>query len=97
MQELGFQYGFQTVFGFTDSIFVRHNNINDTSNLTSSEAGSTTDKTEQTINQYLDDCLNELGVRIDHKNRFMFTIIFDKKNRYIAWTGNYDHLKCRSV
>ena len=86
MQELGFQHGFQTVFGFTDSIFVRHNNINDTSNLTSSEVGS---KTEQNINQYLDDCHNELGVRIDHKNRFMFTVIFDKKNRYIAWTGNY--------
>ena len=86
MQELGFQYGFQTVFGFTDSIFVRHNNKNDASNLTSLEAGS---KTEKNINQYLDDCHNELGVRVHHKNRFMFTIIFDEKNRYIAWTGNY--------
>ena len=86
MQELGLKYGFQTVFGFTDSIFVRHNNTNDSSNLTSLEAGS---KTEKDINQYLDDCHNELGVRVDHKNRFMFTIIFDKKNRYIAWTGNY--------
>jgi len=48
-----------------------------------------TDKTELNVNQYLDDCHNELGVRIDHKNRFMYTIIFDKKNCYIAWTGNY--------
>jgi DNA polymerase elongation subunit (family B) len=40
------------------------------------------------INQYLDDCERELSVRLEHKNRFMFTIIFDKKNRYIAWTGN---------
>ena len=81
MQELGFNYGFQTVFGFTDSIFVRHNNTKDASNLISLEAGS---KTEKNINQYLDDCHNELGVKVDHKNRFMFTIIFDKKNRYIA-------------
>jgi hypothetical protein len=62
MQELGFQYEFQTVFGFTDSIFVRHNKTTETSNLTSSEAGSKIDKTEQNINQYLDDCHNELGV-----------------------------------
>ncbi|MGC2574528.1 MAG: DNA polymerase domain-containing protein [Candidatus Nitrosopolaris sp.] len=86
MQELGLRYGFQTVFGFTDSIFVRHNNNSDPPNLTSSESGR---KAEQNINQYLDDCHKELGVRIDHKNRFMFTIIFDKKNRYIAWSGNY--------
>ena len=26
-------------------------------------------------------------MKIEHKNRFLFTIIFDKKNRYIAWTG----------
>jgi len=84
MQELGLKYGFQSVYGFTDSIFVRH-----TSDLTSSEARSKMDKTEQTINQYLDYCLNELGVRIDHTNRFMSIIIFDKNNRYIAWTGNY--------
>ena len=54
MQQLGSNYGFQTVFGF-----VRH-----TSNLTSSEAGP---KIEQNINHYLDDCLDKLGVRIDHK------------------------------
>jgi DNA polymerase, archaea type len=81
MQQLGLDYGFETVFGFTDSIFVRHNNFNDPS----PQAASKIDKTEQ----YLDDCLNELGVRIDRKNRFMSTIIFDKKNRYIAWTGSY--------
>src|SRR5262249_36928716 len=77
MQALGLKYGFQTVFGFTDSIFVRHLPM------------VSTDKTELNVNQYLDDCHNELGVRIDHKNRFMFTIIFNKKNRYIAWTGSY--------
>ena len=29
-----------------------------------------------------------INIIIEHKNRFLFTIIFDKKNRYIAWTGN---------
>ena len=77
MQALGLKYGLQTVFGFTDSIFVRHLPM------------VSTDKTELNVNQYLDDCHNELGVRIDHKNRFIFTIIFNKKNRYIAWTGSY--------
>jgi DNA polymerase, archaea type len=80
MQQLGIDYGFQTVYGFTDSIFVRHN-----ANDPGPQAASKIDKTEQ----YLDDCLNELGVRIDRKNRFTSTIIFDKKNRYIAWTGSY--------
>lgn len=57
--------------------------------MTYSVARSKADKTEQNINQYLNDCHSKLGVRIDHKNRFVFTIIFDNKNRYIAWTGNY--------
>jgi DNA polymerase I len=88
MLQLGSNYGFQTVFGFTDSIFVRHNNHHNVSTVAFSLAGSV-GKTELNINQYLDDCHNKLGVKIDRKNRFMFTIIFDKKNRYIAWTGNY--------
>jgi hypothetical protein len=37
---------------------------------------------------FLEDCQHQLNVKIEHKNRFLFTIIFDKKNRYIAWTGN---------
>ena len=39
------------------------------------------------IADFLTDCEHQLNVNIEHKNRFMFTIIFDKKNRYIAWTG----------
>jgi len=27
---------------------------------------------------------HQLNMKIEHKNRFLFTIIFDKKNRYIA-------------
>ena len=34
------------------------------------------------------DCQHQLNVKVEHKNRFLFTIIFDKKNRYIAWTGD---------
>jgi DNA polymerase, archaea type len=96
MEQIGFErYGFQTVFGFTDSIFVRHNKTqieykphvivtsvsNDCNNIERYD--------NDNIPQYLNDCLHELKVRLEHKNRFMFTIIFDKKNRYIAWTGNF--------
>ena len=79
MEKMGFErYGFQTVFGFTDSIFIRHNPSNNT---------TTTDLSNQYIAHFLEDCQHQLNVNIEHKNRFLFTIIFDKKNRYIAWTG----------
>jgi hypothetical protein len=29
-----------------------------------------------------------INIKLEHKTRFLFTIIFDKKNRYIAWTGD---------
>jgi DNA polymerase elongation subunit (family B) len=80
MEKIGFEcYGFQTVFGFTDSIFIRHGQAD---NIT------TTISSKQHIAQFLEDCQHQLNVKIEHKNRFLFTIIFDKKNRYIAWTGN---------
>jgi hypothetical protein len=91
MEKMGFErYGFQTVFGFTDSIFVRHDNIKmgHAPAAAISIASNNHDKEYHDINQYLDDCERKLSVRLEHKNRFMFTIIFDKKNRYIAWTGN---------
>jgi DNA polymerase, archaea type len=76
MEQLGFQrYGFQTVFGFTDSIFIKHCRI-------ASDGNS-----NKQIARFLMDCEHELNVNIEHKNRFTYTIIFDKKNRYIAWTG----------
>ena len=76
MEQLGFQrYGFQTVFGFTDSIFIKHCCITSDTN------------SNKQIADFLTDCEHELNVNIEHKNRFMYTIIFDKKNRYIAWTG----------
>jgi DNA polymerase elongation subunit (family B) len=83
MEILGFErYGFQTVFGYTDSIFIRHDNSAAVANT------ATTDYSKQYISQFLEDCQNQLNVKIKHKNRFLFTIIFNKKNRYIAWTGN---------
>ena len=48
----------------------------------------TTDSSNQYIAQFLEDCQHQLNIKLEHKNRFMFTIIFDKKNRYIAWTGD---------
>jgi DNA polymerase elongation subunit (family B) len=80
MEKMGFErYDFQTVFGFTDSIFIRHLRADNTITIESSK---------QYISQFLEDCQHQLNVKIEHKNRFLFTIIFDKKNRYIAWTGN---------
>jgi DNA polymerase elongation subunit (family B) len=73
-------YGFQTVFGFTDLIFTRHGNA--------SANTTTTDSSKQHIAHFLGDCQHQLNIKIEHKNRFRFTIIFDKKNRYVAWTGN---------
>jgi DNA polymerase elongation subunit (family B) len=79
MEKMGFEcYGFQTVFGFTDSIFIRHLRADKTTTIESSK---------QYISQFLEDCQHQLNMKIEHKNRFLFTIIFDKKNRYIAWTG----------
>jgi DNA polymerase elongation subunit (family B) len=81
MEKIGFErYSFQTVFGFTDSIFIRHHS-------TGSANVSTTESSKECISKFLGDCQNQLNIKIEHKNRFLFTIIFDKKNRYIAWTG----------
>jgi DNA polymerase elongation subunit (family B) len=79
MEKMGERYGFQTVFGFTDSILIRHAAAVNT---------AITDRLNQCISQFLKDCQHQLKVQIEHKNRFLFTIIFDKKNRYIAWTGS---------
>jgi hypothetical protein len=80
MEKMGFEhYGFKTVFGFTDSIFIRHAAANNT---------PTIDSSNHYIAHFLEDCQDQLKVNIEHKNKFLFTIIFDKKNRYIAWTGN---------
>jgi hypothetical protein len=69
MEKIGFEcYGFQTVFGFTDSIFIRH--------ITASVAtqnDTTTDSSNQYIAQFLEDCQHKLNVKIEHKNRFLFT------------------------
>jgi DNA polymerase, archaea type len=97
MEQLGFEkYGFQTVFGFTDSIFVKHNNHmliphgpNANMMLVSNDCDNSKKYDyDKNIRHYLDDCQCRLRVRLEHKKRFMFTIIFNKKNRYIAWTGN---------
>ena len=104
MEQMGFdRYGFQTLFGFTDSIFVRHHgNYNnqisfpkktvtrETAAPLSLSSINNIEHDHKDINQYLYDCEHQLKVKLEHKNRFMFTIIFDKKNRYIAWTGKHD-------
>jgi DNA polymerase elongation subunit (family B) len=92
MEQLGFEkHAFQAVFGFTDSIFVKHNNDiqwPDKDRMDDSSIERNDNNNDNNIRQYIDRCRDELKVILEHKNRFMFTIIFDKKNRYIAWTGN---------
>jgi DNA polymerase, archaea type len=63
------RYGLDTVFGFTDSIFIKNASL-------------------ETINDLILECKEKYHVTLEHKNRFINTIIFDKKNRFVAWTGN---------
>jgi hypothetical protein len=80
----------------TDSIFIRQlsasNNNNSTTDIDLEPVRISNDSSNRkeysNINHYLNDCQRVLRVRLEHKNRFMYTIIFDKKNRYVAWTGN---------
>jgi hypothetical protein len=55
MEKMGFErYNFQTVFGFTDSIFIRHHTI--ASPSTTSDNTITTDSSKQHISKFLGDC-----------------------------------------
>ena len=57
LEKIGHErYGFQTIFGFTDSIFIRHGNQ------------SNTNPDEQIVS-FIQDCKKELDIDIDHKNR----------------------------
>jgi DNA polymerase, archaea type len=62
------KYGLETIFGFTDSIFVKNACI-------------------EKINQFIEECKDKYHVTLERKNRFVNTIIFNQKNRFIAWTG----------
>jgi DNA polymerase family B len=82
MEKMHFErYGFQTIFGFTDSIFIRHDAADN----------ATTESSKQHIDHFLEDRQHQLNIKIEHKNRLLFTINFDKKNRYIAWTSNSEN------
>jgi hypothetical protein len=50
--------GFQTVFGFTDLIFIRHDAIDNT---------TTTDSSKQYIVKFLGDCQHQLNIKIEDK------------------------------
>jgi hypothetical protein len=79
---MGFEhYCFQTTLCFTDSIYIRHSSA---SSYATAVTITITDSSKQYIVKFLRDCQNQLNIKIEHKNRFMFAIIFDKKNRYIA-------------
>ena len=63
------KYGLETIFGFTDSIFIKNASI-------------------ETINELILECKNKYHVTLEHKNRFINTVISDRKNRFVAWSGN---------
>ena len=52
---------------------------------------TTLDSSIQRISQSLRYCQHQLNIKLEHKNRFPCTIIFDKKNHYIPWTGNSEN------
>jgi hypothetical protein len=66
MEKIGFEsYGFQTVFGFTGSVFIRHAAVDNT---------ITTDSSKQEhIAHFLEVCQNQLNIKLEYKNRFLFT------------------------
>jgi hypothetical protein len=83
MEKMGFEhYGFQTVFGFTDSIFIRHDSISAADNNT------TTDSSEQGITHFLEYCQHQFIVKIEHKNRNLFTIIFERRIAILLGLAN---------
>jgi DNA polymerase elongation subunit (family B) len=68
-------FNFDIVFGFTDSIFVRVNKIR-------TEEGE-----DEKIQQFMSICKKELGITIEIKNKFVNSIIYGKKNRFVGWSG----------
>ena len=60
MEKIGFEcYGFQTVFGFTDSIFVRHHRTGSAANTTMTESS------KQRISKFLGDWQHQLNIKLE--------------------------------
>lgn len=66
-------FNFDIVFGFTDSIFVRENRVD------TEKSEDEDDKIQRLINT----CEKELGINIEIKNKFVNSIIYGKKNRFL--------------
>jgi hypothetical protein len=46
--------------------------------------------TLEKISQYIKEVKQRLDIEIEHKNRFLNTMIFPQLNRYLAWGGRPD-------
>ena len=46
--------------------------------------------TLEKIGQYIKEVEQRFDVKIEHKNRFINTMIFPQLNRYLAWTGRFN-------
>jgi DNA polymerase elongation subunit (family B) len=43
---------------------------------------------EEKAREFIQDCKDRLGVTVELKNIFVNSVFYDKKNRFVAWTGN---------
>ncbi len=64
-------FNFDIVFGFTDSIFFKINDAN-------------CENPEQTINQFIKQCKDRLGITLEIKNVFKNSIFYGINNRFVG-------------
>jgi DNA polymerase, archaea type len=72
MESLAKSYGFEVVFGFTDSTFFKI-------------PGS--DARENKVYDFIQVCKDKLGATVELKTVFVNSIFYAKKNRFVGWTG----------
>ncbi len=71
-------FGFDIVFGFTDSIFVK---------IADGEEKFGEAEEENIVKRFVLKCREDLGVTVEIKNVFLNSIVYGKKNRFVGWSG----------
>jgi DNA polymerase elongation subunit (family B) len=77
MEELAKAFNLDIVFGFTDSLFVKSNEV--------AEKGKQGNL--KLIQNFINQCNRDLGITVELKNVFINSIFYGKKNRFVAWNG----------
>ncbi len=65
-------FNFDIIFGFTDSIFIKVNEIDK-------------NDAEEKVNWFIGKCKEEFGVSVEVKNVFVNSIFYGKKNRFVGF------------